>query len=330
MTIKEILKSTTITLNNIKIKSPHLEAEILLSNILNKTREYIFARPERGLTKNQISKFNSLIARRIKGEPIAYIIGRKQFYGLDFFVSKHVLIPRPESELMVNEALLHITPACHDCGNSGRHNMECITLIDIGAGSGCIIITLAKELVKKSCIVHQKSDFFATDISETAIAVARKNAKLHQVQKKIKFIQGNLLAPILNNPKYLKHLYNPKNHIIITANLPYLTPKQRKSSPSIRYEPKLALNAGPDGLKYYRQLLKQLAKLPLNSHIFAILEIDPSQTIKIKQLIKKELPNAKIQIKKDLAGHNRLVIINLVNKSHYNLALPLLSKHSRH
>ena len=200
---------------------------------------------------------------------------------------------------MVEETLKLITHNSQPCP-SGR---RVVTLVDVGTGSGCIIITLAKLLNLK---------FLAIDISEKALIIARQNAKNNQVNKKIKFIKGNLLEPILKNK-----LINNSHPLIILANLPYLTPTQIKNSPSIKYEPKLALTAGKDGLKYYRRLFKQtndLRNIKCKLRDINILcEIDPSQTAKIKQLIKRELPKASYQIKKDLSGLNRLVIIKILS-----------------
>ncbi|MBU4347450.1 peptide chain release factor N(5)-glutamine methyltransferase [Patescibacteria group bacterium] len=319
MTIGQVLKEAVIKLNNYNTQPPHLDTEILLSHLLKKPREYILAHPEKKLTQKQVSSFKFQVARRAKGEPIAYITGHKEFYGLDFFVDKNVLIPRPETELMVDEIMKHKT-----------YNTKHIIFIDVGTGSGCIIITLAKLLKNNIPALPAGRQFLATDISKPALLIARKNAKLHQVDKQIKFLQGDLMEPILKSP--LTPLAKG-GKIIITANLPYLTPSQIKNSPSIKYEPKLALSAGADGLKYYRKLFKQIQRIRLLPNfssgsrgfslagrlkppkpdlkvgrIIVLCEIDPSQTTKIKQLIKKELFNAKIQIKKDLRGLNRMVV----------------------
>ncbi len=298
MTINQALNSGIQKLQKNKIPTPHLDAEILLSYILKKPREYILAHPEKQLTKTQITNYKLQITKKAKGKPVAYITGHKEFYGLDFYVNKNVLIPRPETELMVGKALKEAKPL--------MRGFASLCIIDVGTGSGCIIITLAKKLNLKSKILNLK--FFATDISSSALTIARKNAKLHKVDKKITFLQGNLLKPIINKSK----IFNLKSEIIITANLPYLTPAQIKNSPSIKHEPKLALGAGPDGLKYYRQLFKQIQRLSIvNCQLKILIEIDPNQFVKIKNLIKKTLPQAKIIIKKDIHGYNRLVSINL-------------------
>ncbi|MDO9399572.1 MAG: peptide chain release factor N(5)-glutamine methyltransferase [bacterium] len=300
MTLKQILQENILKLKLKKIKNPHLEAELLLSNILKKPREFLLTHNEYKLAKSQITKYQSLINRRIKGEPIAYLTGHKEFYGLDFFVNKNTLIPRPETELMVDEAIKLII----------QDGSQPTTIIDIGTGSGCIIITLAKLIINYQLQITNY-EFFGIDISKKALFIAKKNAKFHNVDKNIKFLHGNLLEPIINNKKY--KIQNTK--YIILANLPYLTPTQIKNSPTIKYEPKLALTAGLDGLKYYQQLFKQVTyliqntKYKIQNTLSVLCEIDPSQTTLIKKLIKKYFQQAKLQIKEDLADHNRLIII---------------------
>ena len=262
-----------------------LDIELIISRVIKKSREFVLAHPEHKPTPFQISKIKKQISRRINNEPLAYIFGEKEFYGLNFKVNKNTLVPRPETELIIDEAL-----------DIAKNNPQPTTFIDIGTGSGCIIITLAKNLNKK---------FFAIDISRLALRVARQNAKLNKVNNKIKFIHGNLLAPILDK---LKKNYKP-SRLVITANLPYLTPNQIKNSPSIQQEPNLALEAGKDGLLYYRQLLKQIKSLDLSCHVLC--EIDPSQKNTITNLIKNIFPNSNIKTKKDLRGLYRLAIIKI-------------------
>lgn len=308
MNAKKILTQAILKLHKSKIKNPHLEAEILLSFILDKPREFIIAHPEYKLNKRQVTNYKLQVTKLSKGEPIAYLTGHKEFYDLDFIVNKDVLIPRPETELIVEETIDLISHISHP-----------ISLIDVGTGSGCIIISIFKQLVRYK-LQATSYKLLATDISKKALIVAKRNAKKHGVNKKIKFLHGNLLDPILKNPKLLKNLNHPNNPIIITANLPYLTPNQIKNSLSIKHEPKLALSAGKDGLKYYRQLFKQIKKLNKLCVVrYALCEIDPAQKNKISNLIKKELftyrsfgeggPNSTFQIKKDLRGHSRLVTI---------------------
>jgi len=298
ITFGQILKNGAGKLNRRQITNPHLEAEILLSKILKKSHEFILTHNEYKLTKLQTANFKLLISKRLKGEPIAYLTGHKEFYSLDFKVNKDVLIPRPETELMVEEALKLVT-----------HNSQPVTLVDVGTGSGCVIITLAKLFNSKNL------KFLASDISAKALTVARQNAKRHGVTKKIKFLHGNLLEPIINNPKYI--IQNTK--YIILANLPYGW-KEWKNNTSqdtigLKFEPQIALYTGKNGLALYERLFRQIKKLRVAScelrDIYVLCEFDPRQTTKIKQLIKRELPQASCQIKKDLSGLNRLIIISI-------------------
>lgn len=294
MIIKQTLKLAAAKLSAHGLKLPRLEAEILLSAILKKPREFLLAHGERKLTASQISNFKLKISRRLGGEPVAYLTGHKEFYGLDFIVNKNVLIPRPETELMVEEALKLVTHNSKPCP-SGR---RAITLIDLGTGSGCVAITLTK-------LTKQK--LMAIDISKKALAVAKQNAKLHGVAKNIKFFKGDLLEPLLNSKFVIRH-----SSFVILANLPYLTPSQIKNSPSIKYEPELALNAGDDGLKYYRKLFKQILKLRVAGYglreLILLCEIGHLHGPKMKKIFSFA---KKIQIKKDLSGLNRLAIIKI-------------------
>ncbi|MFA4827527.1 MAG: HemK/PrmC family methyltransferase [Candidatus Shapirobacteria bacterium] len=306
MTIKQALTGIIQLKNKPKIKFPHFEAEILLSHIIKKPREYLFAHPEAELTASQITNYKLQITRRSKGMPIAYLTGEKEFYGLKFLVNKNVLVPRPETELMAEEAV-----------KLAKTIQAPITFIDVGTGSGCIVITLAKLLANFGFSIFDFR-FYGLDISSIALKTAQKNAKLHSVSKQIHFLKSNLLDSL---PK--SKIQNPQSKIFL-ANLPYLTPAQIKNSPTIKYEPKIALSAGSDGLKYYRKLFFQIHPLRLRSEAgklpacppmrrvanFIILcEIDPSQKTSIKRLARRLLPPHEFTLKRDLRGHNRLAII---------------------
>lgn len=284
MTIQEALTKAIPTLPK---SSPRLDAEVLLSWVLKQRREYILAHPEKNLTKLQRQKYQQLIKRRNKHEPVAYLVGHQAFYDLDFLVDKHVLIPRPETELMIDQ--IKKLPA----------NKRAI--IDLGTGSGCIIITLAKHGLGKQ--------YLAVDFSAPALKVAKQNAKKYRQNKTIAFYQGDLLLPIINNLK-TKRIKLNSPEIIITANLPYLTPTE---SSGLKYEPQIALLAGADGLKYYRRLAKQLIqfqKLVPNKKLIILCEIGHAQTKKFKQIFQKA---EKITIHKDLAKLNRLATVYILN-----------------
>lgn len=271
------------------------EAEILASFLLNKTREHILGHPEIEISPSLYNKFKVLEKKRLKNYPIAYLIGEKEFYGLNFKVNKDVLVPRPETEMMVDKII--------DILKQEKNNKQTTRplIIDIGTGSGAIIVSIASELKKLWPDNFKNIEFKALDISADALKIARNNARLHNL-KAIKFYKGDLLNPVA------KSLTD--RNLIIAANLPYLTPSQVKGSPSISREPELALVAGNDGLKYYRELFKQLENIKYKS-LTLFCEIDPSQSDSITSLAKTYFPTAKLEIIKDLANLDRfLKIIN--------------------
>jgi len=278
---------------NKKIKTAGLDAEVLLSFVLKKPKEFLYTHPKYELTKQQITRFKKLISRRSKGEPVAYLRNTKEFYGLDFYINKRVLIPRPETELLVEEVVESLKPRSRTFMvrrlMKGRLR-DNTTIIDIGTGSGCIAISLAKHL--------PKTKILATDISKPALAVAKKNARKQGV--KVKFYQGDLLEPLKN-----------KKIDIIAANLPYLDNYYKLSKdPGLKFEPEKALEGFQHGIAVYEKLFKQVAGLKRKPKII-ICEIGPTQAKKMKKLAKKYLPNSKVEIKKDLAGLNRVFIIKL-------------------
>lgn len=305
-TIKQILSFLVNQFKKNRIKTAELDAEILVSFALKKSREWICANFNYQLSKNELNKIKILATKRIHGEPIAYIIKNREFYGLKFFVNKTVLIPRPETEFLVDETIKIIDDK----------KTENFSIIDIGTGSGCIIISLAKIL--KINVRNPKSEisaqggsasgwqYLASDLSEKSLYVARKNAKFHKVDKIIKFYRGNLLNPIIKNAK--SKIQN--SNLIIIANLPYLTSDECKEK-SIRREPKIALFGGDDGLKYYKKLFEQLfefkTKNKIQKQINLIIEINPHQTKKIRLIVKRIFPSVKIKIIKDLAQKNRII-----------------------
>jgi len=275
MTFLQLLKISSL---------PPKETEILVAFLLHKNREFLLTHPEIKINSPLLKKFKKLEKKRLTGWSIAVLIGQKEFYGLSFKVDKNILVPRPETEMIVDEVLT-------------KNQNNCL-IIDLGTGSGAIIIALAKNFKTA------KAKFLAVDISLKALKIAKQNAQLHKLNKKIKFSQGNLLTPIL---KLL-----PNKNLVIAANLPYLTKTQINNSPSIKREPKLALDGGSDGLKYYRALFKQLKTIKYES-LELLIEIDPSQTAKIKTLAKQYFFPECLEIKKDLAGRSRLLLIKKIS-----------------
>ncbi|MBD3359634.1 MAG: peptide chain release factor N(5)-glutamine methyltransferase [Candidatus Buchananbacteria bacterium] len=283
MTIKKMISTYSQKLNSF---SPVLDIEILLAKTLNKNKEYLYTYPDKKLTDKQLAKFEKLFKRRSKGEPIAYILGYQEFFNLKFNVNQHVLIPRPETEILVEAVIKYIS------------NLKSSTsILDIGVGSGAVIISLAKNI--------KNAQLYGTDVSAKALNIAKQNAKTHQA--KIKFYQGNLLEQI---PPKLKSQYS---NLIITANLPYLDKQEKNllpfsSTTSLKFEPKIAWDGGTDGLNYFRKFFTQIDDLKLKPKAI-FLEIGHQQATAIKKLIPLSLAKYSLLIKKDLCGFERVLII---------------------
>ncbi len=263
---------------------------VLLAHATRKEKVFLLAHPEYELTKEEQERILQYLERRLTREPVAYIVGIKEFYGRDFFVTGATLVPRPETELLVEHAL-----------DSIKHEERAIDIIDVGTGSGNIIITLAKEIEKAHHISSIR--YHAIDISRSALIIARKNAERHDVSDIISFHEGNLLEPITN-------ILGTANNIIITANLPYLSEKIYSESDSdVRdYEPQSALVSEREGLDHYIRLLEVLKRsLHTSSHVTCYFEISPEQTQSITQEIHTLFPKAAILTHQDLSGRDRLI-----------------------
>jgi len=285
MTIKEVLRIAYS-----KYKLSPLDAEILLSLAAGKSKEFILAHPEKELNSLKLKKFILFAKRRCNGEPVAHITGKKEFFGLEFRVNKNVLIPRPETELLAEYTIQKLK------------NTNCKipdAVIDAGTGSGNIIIPIAKSLPGK---INKKIKFYAVDISKESLKIAKTNAKNHGVDKKIKFIQSDLLEYFLKNkPKY--------KNILVLANLPYVSPKiYSKNINYLKCEPKQALYSLEKGLAHYKKLIKQVGLL-ITDRWSLIFEISPEQKPEISRIFKECLPNGNAKFIKDLAGKWRMAVI---------------------
>jgi release factor glutamine methyltransferase len=281
-------------------KIDFLDLELLIAHELKKPREFVLAHPEYKLPKFIIYNLKFKISRRMRGEPLAYILGRKGFFGLDFKVNRHTLIPRPETELLVELAT-----------QEARIKKQEINIIDLGTGSGNIIISLAYNI---NCEVYNNAEFFAVDISSEALEVAKQNAKLHKVDKKIKFLKGDLLEPIIKIRNCLSQAGKPKTKsLIILANLPYLSEKIYVSAMKDvkKYEPKSALYSPSEGLAHYEKLLQQIKKHCSGSQVLCFMEISPEQKTRLKKIIKLYFLGAEVDFFRDLAGKWRVCKIEL-------------------
>ncbi len=273
MTIRQLLN---LAGKKIKSTSANLDAEVLLAFVLKKTREYLFTNYKLQITDFQKKQFLSLVNKRKDGWPVAYLTNHKEFFGLDFYVDKNVLIPRPETEGLVELVLDKV-----------KSKKSKVKILDIGTGSGCIIISLAKTI--SPLIPRRSSLFFASDISPAALMVAKKNARHHGV--KITFRQGDLLAP-----------WRGQNFDIIVANLPYLA---KEADQSTKFEPKKALIAKKNGLDLLDKLFRQISALSALPSVVS-LEIGHDQGLAIKKLANNYLPEYKLALFKDLAGWIRV------------------------
>lgn len=273
-----------VALQNAYQKYPKLDkqdVDLLLALALHKKIEYLYAHPEKKLTVSASKKFRHLLRKKCDNYSIAYLQGYKYFYGHKFIVNKHTLIPRPDSELIIDEVKKIIK--------------KDDKILDVGTGSGCLILSVLKNQPKRSKPTDLSGRFVACDISKQAIQVAKTNARKLNLKNKVKFIHTNLLDKV-----------GGKFDIII-ANLPYLRSEQMKEA-SIQKEPKSALISGKDGLDHYRKLLRYIHKY-LEEKYNIFLEIDPNQKDEIKNIVAKNLPKAKIKLIKDLSKHIRVVHI---------------------
>jgi release factor glutamine methyltransferase len=265
-----------------------LDAQVLLAHLLEKPRAWVLAHPEVQLSSDQEQSLTQALERLQNGEPLPYVLGDWEFFGLSFQVNPAVLIPRPETELLVEQALkaLQARPLLLSTAS------QQLCLADIGTGSGCIAISLAYHL--------PEIQILATDISNAALKVARLNACRHQVSDRTLFLQADLLDAIAPIPTF--HL--------ICANLPYIPSAALANLPVFKREPSLALDGGPDGLKWIDRLL-HAARSRLAPGGLLLLEIEASQGQSASALARRVFPAASIRLMPDLAGRDRLVSLLL-------------------
>ncbi len=282
-TIQEALRQGAQELATADLQGVRLEAQVLVAHVLGFERAQLYAYPERELTAEQELAYHALLKRRAQREPIAYILGHKEFYGLDFYVDQRVLIPRPETELLVESALAHIRSRL-DAGSVP-------VVADIGTGSGAIPITIAVEEPRLPYL-------FACDISAAALEVARVNCERHQVTERVRLLQGDLLASL------------PEPVDILLANLPYVGTHERDAmTPDVlSYEPHQALFSGPDGLDLLLRLCTETEKSAmLKRGGVMLLEIGYQQCKPLTLALRSLWPQARVSCKKDYAGWDRLV-----------------------
>ena len=273
---------------------PIQELEHLIAHTTHQHRAWILAHPEYEMNYWERLKLSLYIFLYKKKWSIAHITHHKEFFGLDFYVNHYTLIPRPDTETLVEQALTILETAAQDSK---------VTVIDVGTGSGCIPIAIGKKSPRRVTLL-------ATDISRGALRVAKKNAVKHAVP--ITFFRGNLLEPLISVVQRIPQT----EPIIITANLPYLTHEQFQSEPSIQKEPYTALVAEEGGLALYRTLLTHIKKALMTKRSLTLcIEIDPSQAATAPQLITSFFPLSHPRISYDLGGRARVVTASLALES---------------
>ncbi|KAF1086005.1 Release factor glutamine methyltransferase [Sporotomaculum syntrophicum] len=279
LTVRERLLQAAKYLRDKGAFSPRLDAEVLLAHVLGRDRVYLYREASLVLNADSERIYQALLERRACGEPVAYLTGHKEFMGLDFAVGPHVLIPRPETELLVEKALAILATW------PGQR-----LAVDVGTGSGAIAVSLA-NMAPAGTVVH------AIDISPQALEIARANALRHGIE--VVFHRGDLLAP-------LQGVLAPGSVTVITANLPYIPSNAMAGLPrDVRnYEPALALDGGSDGLDVYRRLIPQ-AETWLSPGGQLLMEISPEQAEQALALLSP--PHWLAGAYQDLSGRPRLI-----------------------
>lgn len=288
MTLEEALQQATSIFYTNNIEDAHLEARILLSYLLKLSAAELYTKTEQNLNKEQEENLFRLIELRLYREPTAYIVNHKEFYGMDFYVDHRVLIPRPETELLVEEALKFAKSQ----SNKPTFRERPLLIADIGTGCGNIAICLALNIVN--------TKIYAVDISSTALEVAKLNCEYHKVTEKITLLHSNLIETLT------------KPVDLIVANLPYIRSSEIDTldPESTFFEPRIALNGGRKGLKQISHLLKQ-AKQKIHQQCCLMIEIGKGQESSVIKMINQYLPNATVELVPDLNNIMRVVKINI-------------------
>ncbi len=283
-TIREALNQARARLREAEISSPDLDAAVLLGQVLGASRAMLYAHPERVLSEAEASSYATLIERRAQGEPVAYLTGHREFMGLDFLVDRRALIPRPETELLVERALAVVR-------QRDEAALRDLRVADIGTGSGAIALALAALEPRLPLI-------YATDVSAEALALAEENARRLGAADRVRFLRGDLLEPL------------PEPVDLLLANLPYVAPEEARllSADVRRYEPSLALFGDDDGLGHLRRLLSSAPPL-LKPGAVLLLEFGYDQRARLARVIAQALPGAQVRFISDYAGWDRLVEI---------------------
>ncbi|MGZ3743121.1 MAG: peptide chain release factor N(5)-glutamine methyltransferase [Pseudobdellovibrionaceae bacterium] len=291
MKLKEILDKTTQFFKDKKIESPRLDAELLLAYGLNLQRIQLYLKFDQPLTEAELSICRELVRRRVQGEPVAYILGAKEFYGFNFKVNSAVLIPRPETEHLVEAALEWAL-------EQDDYKTYAYNIIDLGSGSGCIGLTLLKKLPQAKLI--------AVDVSEKALEVAKVNAKALEVADRVRFVNKDA-GDVNGVLAELKDFTNTGKIHILVSNPPYIAPEDKNVEENVKkFEPEIALFAEENGLKFLREWSQKYSPF-LDTKAIALMEMGMSQGSAMKKHFENLRVFNKVDVIKDLAGLDRVI-----------------------
>ena len=290
-TVLKIIQWTTEYLKGKGIDNPRLDSEVLLAHLLRLDRVGLYLNFDRPLSRDELSSFREIVKRRGSREPLQYITGHQEFWSLDFKVTPDVLIPRPDTEILVEEALKAVRRETLDVR---RQNQLPFTILDLCTGSGCIAISLAHEL--KDAVVH------AIDASEAALSIARENAEKNGVRDRVIFLQGDLYEALTS------HVSRLTSYDLIVSNPPYIKNIDIPNiQPEVRdYEPRMAVDGGTEGLGFYKRIVAD-APNHLSPHGWLMVEVGEGQADAVSKMMTDTGAFESISTVKDLAGIERVV-----------------------
>ncbi len=281
MNIKEVLANTVDFFKKNNIDNPRLDAEVLLAELLDMERIKLYVNFDYPLKEDEIGKYREMIKLRAKRIPVAYITGRKEFMSLDFYVNQNVLLPRPETEILVEYLIDYFN----------EKDMERINIVEVGTGSGAIIVSLGHYL--------KNARILGIEIDKKAIEVTRKNIERYSLDDRLKVSQGNLLEPLIKR--------EIKNLNLVVSNPPYISEKEMETlPPEVKQEPKKALYGGKDGLKFYKKLIPQANEVLTKNGMIA-LEIGYNQAEEVEKIL-RDNDFTNVDVRKDYADKDRFVL----------------------
>lgn len=292
---RALVEAGTERLREAGFETPRLDAELLLAHAIGVDRTAVIAHGDAPVGHDAASTYEALLARREKGEPVAYLRGIKEFHGIALTVDDRALIPRPETELLVDTAIAVVMAAL----TSGVSRPRALRVVDVGTGSGAIAVALAVA-IRARRVPPDDLEIVAADVSEDALDLARENAVAHGVGDRLRFVASDLLPPDARSSSF----------DIVLANLPYVRSGELDASAgkpvSTTFEPRLALDGGPNGLTIIARLLDQL-EWALAVDGIALLEIGGDQGEAATALVRERLPGWQCEVIRDLAGLPRVL-----------------------